>query len=973
MVHQSGSWVYQLEELLKTMQQGAISNSLPRCSMGEASCSTENTQNPKASLLSTIFNCGYEFVRSINPHHGYHQQNDGDGIQFDFQPEVFAKSVIKTVSPSANLLISGLEFINNNRLLAVPMAMMTHIVGSAAHSVSRGPIEINDAATLQQIGKKEHLPLNGNYIQTSPIHVTGDEFQAIGSQEQPFLGTYYGNGTTISGLTDCLFDTVSCDGSVKKVVITHSHMNIGEREPNRHRGFIACAAKESAFFTSNQVANSVVTTDKKTWQYPPEQGLGLIVGQASGGVQMSGNQVNNCRIDASRKEQVGLIAGIAEGYSIVSGSNVSGSSVIVKYGGSRASAVVGKALGNVKIESSTLTDINLESSCTSHYDETCHNQNVGGVAGYASGNTEIRNTVARNVRIITRISYSDAGVIVGKAEENLKVFNSKVDGSSINSFGQNANVAIGVGAAKQKVQITNTHSANCTLSTGSSHSNSGGAAGKIEGRVEVSNTEADHLSISTHGVSSHIGFGAGYSSGDTIIKGANAADSHLISYGRNSDIGGGAGILRDNTRVSHTTLTNCHLLTQGLDSDAGGGAGNIAGNARVDNTTINFSNITTTASDSDAGFSVGQAAGNGFITNTRVNNSTVQSCEANGNAGGAGELTGNAVLQNTQVQDSTIIARGNSAYAAAGAGFAGSDSRVDGVVSKNNYIIGSGRSSHSAVGAGKLSDSAKVENIRAFCSHIEAKGKMASAAVGASVLEDTSQLSNILACGGSVRTLDDGHGNAKVAAASITGDPEIKNVTACHVKINDKLVNKHCEAASCVDACLPNATHNPVLQTSQPATFASKTSSHSALSSTSSKPTLSAQAAQTSPFSPVIGEDKTVKHSIPHGLAHKDMPSDFQVPQETQTLSMEGVIGLGILGGITIGGAVVYGAVNIARAMKNGETGWALAKAPFSYAASDLRSLCRSNGVAQDSFQGEVAESAINMVAIEQVLEGQEE
>ncbi|WP_139117555.1 hypothetical protein [Endozoicomonas atrinae] len=1025
-------------------QQGVIPNISPHCSVSATSNSTENTQNPRTSHLSTIFDFGREFVRSMDPRYSYHKQDHDCGFKLDFQPREFAKSVISIVSPTANALIRGVDFVNNNKLLAVPVAMVAHIIGTGANPVSQGKIAIKDAATLQQIGKE--LPINGDYIQTNPIHINGTEFQPIGTTDQPFLGTYDGNGEPISGLTDCLFEKVSCDSSVKNVAITDSEVNIAPGDVDKHRGFVACEAEESASLTNNRLANSTIVTHKKRWGRHPEKGLGGIVGQASGGVRISGSQVDHCKIEAVRKEQTGLVAGIATGDSVISGSKVSGSSVLVKGEDSRASAVVGKASGNVKIESSTLAEITLESSG--------EGLNAAGVVGYATGNTEVGHTVASKVRVITHYSSADAGVVVGAADERVKVFDSNVDGSSVSTSGRyadagitagqatgsvrltnttatgctavthrtdgrgyesyNANVgiglgygsgnvivngtfaescivssngkvnyagnaAIGVGRAKENVQIIDTHAVNCTVSTKSARSMGGGGAGKIEGRVQVVNTVTDHLVVSASGEHSQVGFGVGKASGSTSIKRTNATDSDLISNANSGDIGGGAGLLRDNARVDLTTLMNCNILALGSESDAGGGAGNIGDKAQVDKTVVDFSNITTTASDSDAGFAVGQAFGDASITSTRVNNSIAQSYGANANAGGVGELKNKAVLQNTQVYGSAIIAKGENAHTAVGAGFAEKRSRVDGVLSRDNRIITSGKSSHAAVGVGKLSESAKAGNIQAFCSHVEAKGELASAGVGTGMLGDSAELSNIHACGGSVSVRESSYGNANVAAGIAAGG-SIANVTACDIQINGKLDNKHCEATSCTDTCLPSATPNPVLQTSQHTTFPStarpqvltpNTSPKPTLSpqavspdttpkpallpqvvspDTSPKPALSPQGAQTSTSKLMIGENQTVNYSIPDRQARNSMPSDIKEAQ-TETLSTAGALSLGGLGGITIGGVVVYSAVNVVRGIKEGKTGWDLAKAPFSYAVNDFRSFTRPRPTDADQFE----------------------
>ena len=161
-----------------------------------------NTPDSSGSGLSTRLSCCYEFVRSLNPGHGYHKPDDGSMVQFDFQPRLLAESAISTISPMTKLLIDVIKFANGNQWLAGSLGLLANVGGSLASSES--PIEVKDAKTLQRIGEDKNYPINGNYIQREPIDLAGTQFQSIGSQGNPFIGRYDGGGNPISGLEHLL-------------------------------------------------------------------------------------------------------------------------------------------------------------------------------------------------------------------------------------------------------------------------------------------------------------------------------------------------------------------------------------------------------------------------------------------------------------------------------------------------------------------------------------------------------------------------------------------------------------------------------------------------------------------------------------------------------------------------------------------------------------------------------------------------
>ncbi|WBA86329.1 hypothetical protein [Endozoicomonas sp. GU-1] len=97
------------------------------------------------------------------------------------------------------------------------------------------PIKINDTETLSKIGRHPDYPLDGTYQQTADIVVTKD-YQSIGNATHPFTGEYDGQRRTISGLSDCLVDTLK-QGNISRLGFTDTHIN-----STKTTGVAACTA-----------------------------------------------------------------------------------------------------------------------------------------------------------------------------------------------------------------------------------------------------------------------------------------------------------------------------------------------------------------------------------------------------------------------------------------------------------------------------------------------------------------------------------------------------------------------------------------------------------------------------------------------------------------------------------------------------------------------------------------------------------
>lgn len=103
--------------------------------------------------------------------------------------------------------------------LVMTVSSMTIVPGSwQVHAAeASGQIGISNADELKKIGKDKDYPMDGDYVLTDDIDLSGSDWTPIGgsggsqyalvSGERVFNGTFDGAGHVISGLT------IQCDGS----------------------------------------------------------------------------------------------------------------------------------------------------------------------------------------------------------------------------------------------------------------------------------------------------------------------------------------------------------------------------------------------------------------------------------------------------------------------------------------------------------------------------------------------------------------------------------------------------------------------------------------------------------------------------------------------------------------------------------------------------------------------------------------
>lgn len=224
------------------------------------------------------------------------------------------------------------------------------------------PIPVPDRATLSKIGKKPCFPASGNYTQTAD-NINAANLPPI----RHFTGDYNGNGKTISGPNNCLFEELESNGRVRNLVVTGADIrSVRWRAP---RAAIACQMSGSPTLEGNRVEHSGihVTTHDQT-------PLGMLTGVMNGDATLRGNQVihssisvyrhlKNYRRDESFESVAGMLTGIARGNSDIDSNRIEACRITATARNTfdpdpriaLVAGIIGHG-GSVKVRNSTLID-----------------------------------------------------------------------------------------------------------------------------------------------------------------------------------------------------------------------------------------------------------------------------------------------------------------------------------------------------------------------------------------------------------------------------------------------------------------------------------------------------------------------------------------------------------------------------------------------------------------------------------------
>ena len=264
-------------------------------------------------------------------------------------------------------------------------------------AIALGYTVIKTAADLQNINNN----LEGKYILMNDIDLSGVDWTAIGSKDNPFTGEFNGNGFTISNLT---INETTIDSGVGLF------------------GNISGATIKNVKIENASVTASETGTDNY---------VGILTGYAGGGSIIEDVTIVNSTMQANATH-VGAVAGGAEDGTIINKVNVENVTIGSNNGVGAAGVIIGAGI-SVKITNSIITNGNI---------------NISG--GLASGNiagavyeSEISNVyVNSNITSGAVISAALVGLIAGGHIDHI-FYDGQLSGETKALFGNKSTATYG--------------------------------------------------------------------------------------------------------------------------------------------------------------------------------------------------------------------------------------------------------------------------------------------------------------------------------------------------------------------------------------------------------------------------------------------------------------------------------------------------------------------------------------------------
>ena len=356
----------------------------------------------------------------------------------------------------------------------------------------KGETAIDSADELVKIG--EEYPLDGDYILTSDIDLSGINWEPIGSftnttTKSPFTGTFDGNGYKIINLTIDLpsKSSVGLFGHTERAIISNVALeDINVTGNSRVGGLVGSA------HSGSKISNSYSTGSVK--------GIGRaggLVGDADSGAEINNSySTSSVELTGTQRSNAGGLVGRANNSTTISNSSATGSVA----GRTGLGGLVG-GFANSTIENScasgTVRGTRYINGTKIHQSE-----DAGGLVGwfssgtatnsYATGEVYGENSVGgfvggTNYDAIIRKSYATgpvkgtwhAGGFVGKAIGGTYE-NSYATGSVTGDIGGNGGF---VGWAEYRTKISNSYSTGSVTAGEKTWSSQGGSVGGFVGYV----------------------------------------------------------------------------------------------------------------------------------------------------------------------------------------------------------------------------------------------------------------------------------------------------------------------------------------------------------------------------------------------------------------------------------------------------------------------------------------------------------
>ncbi|MGO0307464.1 hypothetical protein ACTL6P_12795 [Endozoicomonas acroporae] len=285
-------------------------------------------------------------------------------------------------------------------------------------------IAIDDAEALDKIGRDPAYPLNGKYRQTADIVVTKD-YQSIGNDTHPFTGDYDGQCRTISGLPDCLVDTLK-QGNITHLGFTDTHIN-----STKTTGLVACTADGTV--SDIRAENVHISTS----------GDDAHAGIGAGVVDGGGTVANTMAVNSNVKTEGRLAdAGIGGGEVKGTVGNIMSVNSTVETKGDFARAGIGG--GEVKAGGT----VGNTTAVNSHVTTSGYGSFAGIGGGQVRAGGTVGNTTAVNSHVTTSGDRAYAGIGGGRVYNEGTVANTTAVNSNVTTSGYGSFAGIGGGGGK---------------------------------------------------------------------------------------------------------------------------------------------------------------------------------------------------------------------------------------------------------------------------------------------------------------------------------------------------------------------------------------------------------------------------------------------------------------------------------------------------------------------------------------------
>ena len=399
-----------------------------------------------------------------------------------------------------------------------PMAAIALGAASCLGAVSAQKqwVEVDDAATLNKIGRDPAYPLDGRYRQIADVDASGMA-SPIGDSSHPFVGEYDGQCKLIRNLNHCFVEKLDGNGLLYNQVF--SNANIVSDKP---AGVVACRISGQAALFNNVVKKSNVTTTKKNAP------AGFATAIAGGDTVIYGFKLVGPATARTLRENspAGLVVGTAQG--TVSNSSLINGKVITEDGIACAGGGAGYALAGAVIDKTVLVQCQLVTNGTwSH---------VGGGAGF--------------------IRWSATAIDTLLIETNLK------------TFGHGG--CAGAGGGSVHGDVIKTTMVDGEISTHSTAAYAGVGAGDVFSPGRVGQTTGRNVTVKTSGISAYPGVGAGVARG--TVSQTLCYNSNIVTTNTGSSAAIGAGYILGG-EVDEIVAIKCNVATSGQYAHAGLGSG----------------------------------------------------------------------------------------------------------------------------------------------------------------------------------------------------------------------------------------------------------------------------------------------------------------------------------------------------------------------------------------------------------------